>query len=160
MLKRKLKNNNIKINLVSMMMDYEINVQRAAVTIWPELEIHGCFFHFSCLFYKRVRIRGMQERYNADVDFRSFVKSAVGIAHIPKEDIEAAVEVLRRFKFDDDEVLEFQEYLVNYIEDYWINGVFPPRVWSAWDRDDATNNNSEGSYLSTLDYHQHHHNYL
>ena len=120
MLKRKLKNNNIKINLVSMMMDYEINVQRAAVTIWPELEIHGCFFHFSCLFYKRVRIRGMQERYNADVDFRSFVKSAVGIAHIPKEDIEAAVEVLRRFKFDDDEVLEFQEYLVNYIEDYWI----------------------------------------
>ena len=37
MLKRKLKNNNIKINLVSMMMDYEINVQRAAVTIWPEL---------------------------------------------------------------------------------------------------------------------------
>ena len=45
--------------------------------------------------------------------------------------------------FDDNEVLEFQEYLVNYIEDYWINGVFPPRVWSAWDRDDATNNNSE-----------------
>ena len=48
MLKRKLQNNNIKINLVSMMMDYEINVQQAAV----------------------------------------------GIAHIPKEDIEAAVEVL------------------------------------------------------------------
>ena len=48
-------------------------------------------------FYKRVRIRGMQERYNADVDFRSFVKSAVGIDHNPKEDIEAAIEVLRRF---------------------------------------------------------------
>ena len=78
------------------------------------------------------------------------MKSAVGIAHIPKEDIEAAVEVLRRFKFDDDEVLEFQEYLVNYIEDYWINGVFPPRVWSAWHRDDAAKNNSEGLYLSTL----------
>ena len=24
------------------------------------LQSHGCFYHFSCLFYKRVRIRGMQ----------------------------------------------------------------------------------------------------
>ena len=39
----------------------------------------------------------------------------------------------------------FKTKFINYIDNYWMNGCYPPQVWSTWSRsDEFTNNNQEG----------------
>ena len=53
--------------------------------------------------------------------------------------------VKTKYRFEEDNVENFKVYFLSYIEKYWINGCFPPYIWSTWKRtSDYTNNNQEG----------------
>ena len=68
------------------------------------------------------------------------------MSSLPLGDLEIGVKWLRdNVNFEDEEEALFKEYFMEYIDSYWVNGVFPPFVWSTWKRTgDYTNNNQEG----------------
>ena len=51
LLLQKLSELDIKVNITSITMDYEINVQRASEIFFPQCEILGCYFHFAKCFF-------------------------------------------------------------------------------------------------------------
>ena len=60
---------------------------------------------------------------------------------MPLGDLETGLTWLRdNTVFDDEKEIEFKSYFLTYIENYWINGVFQPFIWSTWKRtSDYTN---------------------
>ena len=90
-------------------------------------------------------MKGMVTEYDENIEFRIFIKKAIALAHLPLADLEDGVDHLKSVQFEDEKVGEFQNYLCSYIEEYWINGLFPPQVWNCFERlEDLTNNNQEG----------------
>ena len=46
------------------MADFEVNIRKSAKSTWPDLEIHGCQFHFSKALWKRIRRNKMKPYYS------------------------------------------------------------------------------------------------
>ena len=112
----------------------------------PGVDILGCFFHLAKAFKKKVDKKNMKKHYDENPEFWKFIKQAVGLSSLPLGDLEIGVKWLRdNVNFEDEEEALFKEYFMEYIDSYWVNGVFPPFVWSTWKRTgDYTNNNQEG----------------
>ena len=103
----------------------------------PGVDILGCFFHLAKAFKKKVDKKNMKKHYDENPEFRKFIKQAVGLSSLPLGDLEIGVKWLR-----DNVNFEDKEYFIEYIDSYWVNGVFPPFVWSTWKQTgDYTNNN-------------------
>ena len=110
------------------------------------INILGCFFHLSKAFWKKVQIKGFSKQFEDFPDFRKFIKSCIALSHLPLEDLEKGVEYVEAMVVSDEKCAEFKEdYFLPYIKNCWIDGPFPPTVWSCFHRSsDLTNNNQEG----------------
>ena len=141
-----LKRRKIKFNLKEVISDFEINIQKAATEMMIGIVILGCFFHLSKAFWKKVQTKGFAKQFEDLPDFRKFIKSSIALSHLPLEDLEGGVEYLKTMELSDAKCVEFkEEYFIPYIENCWINGPFPPGVWSCFSRSsDLTNNNQKG----------------
>ena len=146
MMLEELKRRNIKFNVEALISDFEINIQKAADEMLGGITILGCFFHLSKAFWKKVQVKGFATQFDEFEDFRKFIKSSIALAHLPLQDLEKGLEYLKNMEISDEKCAKFKdEYFLPYIEKYWINGPFPPTVWSCYNRsDDLTNNNQEG----------------
>ena len=98
----------------------------------------------------------MSTLYIQEESFSSFVMSLVGLCYLPLEELPAALEELRAWKFDDKlppetiEKLEgHQSNLLDYTEGYWINGAFHPKHWNFWMHG---RNNTNNRYEFKSDY--------
>ena len=56
------------------------------------------------------------------------MKCTIGLAHVPLSDLDDAMKILKDFEFEDEKCTEFQNYMCTYLEEFWINGPFPPQV--------------------------------
>ena len=86
----------------------------------------------------------------SDKTFRGFVRSTVALAFLPINQLESAIDDLRDVEFDRDSVnfdkmMGFRDSFLDYIEEFWIHGHFPPKMWNQWKKaSNTTNNNNEG----------------
>ena len=83
LVEEKLKELNIKFNIHEIITDFEVNIQKAADDLITGVKILGCYFHLSKCFWKGVQLKGMVTEYDENEQFRNFVKSAMGLAHVP-----------------------------------------------------------------------------
>ena len=146
MVLEKLRELNIPFNLEEIITDFELNIHKSIDDMMPDIDILGCFFHLAKAFKKKVDIKHMKMHYENNDKFRKFIKQAIALSSLPLDDLQLGVQWLKdNVIFDDEKENVFKREFIQYIEDYWINGCFPPFVWSTWSRtDDYTNNNQEG----------------
>ena len=137
---------NIPFNVEEIITDFELSIHKSIDEMMPEVDILGCFFHLAKAFKKKVDQKRMKMHYENNDKFRKFIKQATALSSLPLEDLQTGVDWLKdNVHFDDEEETIFKIEFFQYIETYWINGCFPPYVWSKWKRtDDYTNNNQEG----------------
>ena len=77
--------------------------------------------------------------------FQRLVRSVIVLPFIRLSELQGTVDCLRTWSFETKKEEEYKQKLLNYIQSYWIDGVFPPQVWNCLERDgDYTNNNQEG----------------
>lgn len=97
---------------------------------------------------RKVSDNGMSCEYKNNKKFKKFIQSVRALAYLPLTDIQSAIDTeLKGWSFEDERVENFKNLMIDYIQDYWVDGVFPPRVWNVWKHtDDATNNQNEGKY--------------
>ena len=142
---KKMKELGLDIKVQSVLCDFELNILKVCDTMLKVL-VCGCFFHFKTCFQRRVDRNGFKVKYERDEKFREFINQASGIAHLPIEDIEIGLDIIKeKFDFEDEATNSFKDDFLRYIRDFWINGAIPPKVWNVFGRStDLTNNNSEG----------------
>ena len=64
-------------------------------------------------------------------------------------DLQESMDLLRAYKFKSSwgkevDLDKFKDCLLDYVQDYWIDGPFPPHIWNVFNRHcDLTNNNQE-----------------
>ena len=146
MVLEKLKELEIPFNLEELVVDFEINIHKSIDEILPDVAILGCFFHFAKAFKTKVDKKKMKKHYESNPDFRQFIKRAIGLSSLPLEDLETGIQWLKdNTNFSNETEEDFKNYFIDYIETFWLNGVFPPFIWNTWTRTgDWTNNNQEG----------------
>ena len=132
----------MKLNIESVSSDFELNIMKALDDIL-EVDILGCFFHLKKVFKTKVDKHGFKTRYSKDSYFKSFINVCGSIAHLPVEDINDALKNIEEcYQFEDEKATTFKSYFLKYIQDYWVDGCYPPSTWNCFQRSqDATNNN-------------------
>ena len=145
LIENKMKELGMNLKVESVICDFELNILKA-IDQMLECDILGCFFHHKKCFHRRMDKRGFKTRYETDDHFYEFINHCSGLSHLPIEDIEAGlVYIEKKFEFEDVEATEFKADFIQYIQDFWIQGCLPPRVWNVFGRsEDLTNNNQEG----------------
>ena len=136
----------LDLDVESVITDFELNIQKAVDDLLPNAKILGCFFHFKKAIWQRVQKKGMSKRFDVDQNFKKFIQECGALAHLPLEKLQNGLDYIKNhFTFKDEEASRFKDYMMKYMQEYWMEGVFPPHVWSCWGRsEDLTNNNQEG----------------
>ena len=142
----KLKQENIPFNQEEIISDFELNIHKAIDSILPGVDILGCFFHLAKAFKMKVDKGHMTKTYENDPEFKQFVREATSLSHLPPDKLIDGLNYLKNnFNFEDEKVQKFKTEFLKYIQEYWIEGCYPPKVWLNFQRSqDLTNNNQEG----------------
>ena len=128
-------------------LDFEIAIHQAFEALF---KLRGCYFHFSQAGWRKVQKGGMVVSYMNEKCFRDFIRSAIALAFLPLNQIEAAIDDLRTVDFEKDslcyeKMCAFKTEYLDYIESTWIYGNFKPKLWNQWKKSsNLTNNNNEG----------------
>lgn len=120
-----------------MMVDFEIGIQKAIISFF-DVEILACFFHFSQCLWKRVQASSMSSLYEQDEKFREFVRSCILLPMLKLEELQDAIDELKTIDFQDEIKNRNKEEFMNYIQDVWVDGLFPPQTWCCFSRKKIT----------------------
>ena len=102
LLKEELKKRGIKFNIKQIISDFEINIQKGLYESFEFIEILGCYFHFADSIQGKVQKKGFSTQYEEFSDFKRFVRSTIGLVHLPLEDLEKGFEFLKDFQISDE----------------------------------------------------------
>lgn len=138
--------------------DFELAFHKAMLSVFPQVKIVGCFFHFCQHVYDKIRKSGLQQIYNTNSKVALQLKMVSCLAFVPEDDVIHGYEKLIESPY-------FQENegslspLLDYMEDTWI-GVkskrranrrpphFPIKLWNQYEcvinNIPRTNNGVEG----------------
>ena len=133
------------------MMDFEIAMRNGVRSIFPNIRLIGCYFHFSQQIVKRMRKAGFQTSYSKNEKFNAFIRRVCSLPLVPTKFLSHVMTILfRRAEdcFESDERLGgFCRNLLEYVQSTWTNGVFSVQDWNLFDSDcqiiPTTNNGNE-----------------
>jgi len=84
---------NIPFRPTTMFLDHEVAIRNAAYTVFPGINIKGCFFHYTQCIWRNAQKHGLQIVYKENDDIQLLVRRAAVLPLLP----------------------------LNTIEDYWLN---------------------------------------
>lgn len=110
-----------QLNPKKILIDYEKGFISAAKSVFKEVELHGCFFHFCQYIWRKVGEFHLVNRCGNDLIFMTHVKMLMSLAFVPVDFVIEAYEEFSRCKFvkDNDDF----EPLLEYFEDVWVGKV-------------------------------------
>lgn len=137
--------------------DFEMSFIKAFECVFPECDIHGCYFHWCQCVWRHIQSCGMQERYQNDQTFSYHIRKLLALSFVKPDDVKRYYETLIKSEY----FVENKDYLkplLEYFEPTWIQKVgrlgrmkapkFPIELWNCFDCvvDDLprTNNAIEG----------------
>ena len=147
-----------ELNPLSIMTDFEKASINAFSNVFPNAELHGCYFHFTQCIWRRIQgIPELLRKYTEDTSFALQVRQLAALSFVPIPDVIEAFEALQDSVFFIQN--ECTHPLLNYIEETWIgkpfggsgqrrNPLFPIALWNIFfliaDGNPRTNNSVEG----------------
>lgn len=94
--------------------DFELGLQNALTSTWPNAEIRGCFFHLSQSIWRKAQSLGLSHAYINNERTRNEVKILAALAFLPPDEVGRVFDDL--FESASDEVEElYQYYQMNYV---------------------------------------------
>lgn len=113
------------------MSDFEKSSRNAVRRIYPDVQVKGCWFHYTQSIMRRVKRVGLQREY-ASVPFVNVtVRRLFALAFVPEAEVAAAIDMI------DDEISECgnetvaakMNELMNYFKKTWLQK-YPPVEWN------------------------------
>ena len=144
---------------LSVSCDFELGLINSIEEIFPDSEIHGCFFHLKKCIWRHIQEYGLVTSYmdakNEENQTRLFCKMLACLAFVPVDDVISAFETLKKNLPNND-----LQKLYKYFEQYYIGTMskgryakrktpqFEIEQWNCLNRTiqglPRTNNNLEG----------------
>ncbi|RNA16054.1 Ragulator complex LAMTOR3 [Brachionus plicatilis] len=117
-----LENKNTKTYVIAIeQIHFEVSLMKAVVSVFPDVQLKGCWFHFTQAIRKRIFLNGFKSNFLLNSDFKFWVKRFMALALIPIENIEEAFDIiLTEIPIADEKILAF----IRYFKDQWLNGTF------------------------------------
>ncbi|KAL7305588.1 hypothetical protein TKK_0002318 [Trichogramma kaykai] len=102
----------------AIMTDFELGIINAAQEVYPDAEIHLCFFHLKQSLYKQIQKLKLQKEYNNpdDSSVRDYATMIAALCYVPAQD------VVRAFKALKPEVPAVLKPFVQYFDWTYVNG--------------------------------------
>ncbi|KAI6202026.1 hypothetical protein M3Y96_00904600 [Aphelenchoides besseyi] len=144
--------------------DFEKAIHVAIESTWPDVNVHGCWFHLMQLLRTHVAQLGAKSSYDSDANFKWSCKMIAAMSFVPLDEIDRLwtelVEHLNSLSLDDvqtNAILGLISWFeTNYIGEKKRNGrrvrprMFAHEIWNMHERtlqdDSRTNNFSESAH--------------
>ena len=131
-------------NPIHAMADFEQAIKNALITIFPNLDVRGCRFHFGQAIIKKLKSVGLQSDYLNTPAIKKWGKKYVALCTLPAIHVEGELAKLKR------ETLEYPNRFVkkkmlkfeHYFNRYWMEQK-TPAGFSTFGLKHRTNNSVE-----------------
>ncbi|XP_061192163.1 uncharacterized protein LOC133200365 [Saccostrea echinata] len=122
----------------SVVVDFEAGLWQAIRETLPDLNIHGCVFHWTQAVWRKAASIGLSSAYRHDDGTHDLI--SLGLPFLPSAHIGQAFNKLRERAST-----PLLEELMVYLEETWIdNPLWPTHSWSVFRQSIRTNNDVEG----------------
>ena len=137
-------------NLKTAMLDFEIALRNSLKTVWPNIHLYGCWFHYCQAVWRRVQKLGLKDVYHSRFGSK-FIKKLMllPLFHANDDMIERVFgNLYRAFLRDSTQmapnIAAAFEDLFSYVRKQWVyNPKIPATELSVFDTRVRTNNTSE-----------------
>lgn len=122
---------------ITTLIDFELAIKNALETVFPGVDVSGCFFHFTQNIWRRIQANGLQDRYAQDVGFVTEVRMIAALAFVPENDVD------RVFGLLSNNLDPALDVILDYVEENYIGAIrrgryrrprFPYTMWGVHDR--------------------------
>ncbi len=72
----------------TVLIDFELAIKNALETVFPGVDVSGCYFHFTRNIWKKIQQNGLQERYQQEPGFVTEVRMIAALAFVPGNDVD------------------------------------------------------------------------
>jgi hypothetical protein len=122
------------------MCDFELAIMSAVETELPRTEICGCLFHFRQSLYRKLNELGLSRAYKHDVDFRATIAKFMSIGFLPLQLVRNNFIILSTSRPFTRLARQYPDLnrFVAYVDNTYIRGRFPPRMWNMYMRNRRT----------------------
>ena len=138
-----------------MVVDFEQGAYLAALLVFPNITVYGCYYHLSGSVKRRVSQIGLSGKYSSDRDCRIRVRCLSAMAFAPESDAPALFQQLVDL-FEPEEAELVAYFFTTYIGNDFITPMFPISLWTVFPRIAAgilrTNNCVEGFHNGFSNY--------
>uniref|UniRef100_A0A1Y1M514 HECT domain-containing protein n=1 Tax=Photinus pyralis TaxID=7054 RepID=A0A1Y1M514_PHOPY len=132
-----LKSNFPSMTATQIMCDYERALYQSLMEIFPESEIHGCFFHFCQAIYRQSKKLGLGSLMTQNEHAQFVLRKIMALALLP---CDMAVEGFNLIKSEaPDDIRNAFSNFFTYVESTWLEGV-TPQLFSVFNLVRRTNN--------------------
>ncbi|CAF0894177.1 unnamed protein product [Brachionus calyciflorus] len=128
-------------NLERVMCDFEPALLKSIHSVFPGINLKGCWFHFTQAIRKKIFLFGYKNIYLHNYKFKFWIKRFMALALIPLENIKNGIDIIvEEIPEKDEKLIEF----IKYFKKQWLNGSISPEIWNHHFSQKRTNNNLEG----------------
>ena len=120
-------------------MDFEQAAWNSLREVFPDIQIHGCQFHYSQSIFRKVQVLGLAKTYKEDSALRQEVKMLFALPLLPQRDM---IKGFEEMEMNADPRLTD---LMQYMRSTWFSSsVWKPANLCSYQRLVRTNNDVEG----------------
>jgi len=128
---------NIGWNPQSVHLDFEVAAINALRTIFPQIQLHGCHFHFTQCLWRKIQNVGLASVYKKNEDVQMHVRKCGAMAYLPLDKIDEAWLIIQSNAPDDEKLNEFNNY---FVENWLDSTTFSKKMWNCHHEKYRTNN--------------------
>ncbi|CAF0860393.1 unnamed protein product [Brachionus calyciflorus] len=123
---KQIRNNAFNRNLERVLSDFEITFLIRINTVFKDVEIKGCWFHYCQAIKRNLFSLGLKKRFVNDWNFRFWIRRILVLPLIQVEYLERAFKIIvKELPSNDPNFLEFIRYFITQ----WLSGQMSPNVW-------------------------------
>ncbi|XP_071176225.1 uncharacterized protein [Mytilus edulis] len=112
-------NFNILLQPAKMFLDCEIAIRNATTSVFPDINIKGCFFHYTQCIWGNAQKHGLKTKYNEKDDIHQLVGRAAVLPLLPPNTIEDVwFNALEHI--DDSDTTTLTLNFTDYVTSYWV----------------------------------------
>lgn len=122
-------------NITTVMVDYEKAIHNALRTVFPNIQVKGCWFHFTQAILRNLGSVGLKSKYKNNLEFRLIIQHLFNLALIPLEEIDKVYnqicDLLKAFDSTPSYKDNIQKFL-NYCYSTWFapDALFDRSIWN------------------------------
>ena len=133
-----------RLRLRTVIVDFELAAINAFQSEFPHSNVKGCYFHLNQAFWKHIQELGLTRAYRDDRRVKKLFKKIMALGFLPIPHVIRSFWNLRTSRRTRRLVARYPnlDVFINYVNNTYMNGNFPPTMWNVYSRPMETRTNN------------------